>query len=300
MLHFDPADQNKPVPHISDSGQCEQVAFLSCNGITTSFGGGTGYNPNTGPGNGGLSSGGTGTTGSTTPVISPVIPIPPLPCETLNELTDPTKANIKPNIDWLVQHAFNPINTVEHGTEFEHNNYSSTYTNTNATSTNPNSVPLSVGGDVYGSAHHHTMMGYEIPSFGDLELLAETYNKATTPNKNIVVSIIVCKAGSSMNVYALKINDITALNDAIKAEYRKYNSSPNPKETILELEGKKYNNCNGEYEKTFLTKFKDFGISLFKTDPNLQNWNKLELSPPDPLYPSTTNTVIKPTPCEQK
>lgn len=298
----DPLRPGLAIPHIAYSSNCDMIPFLSCNGSVSPFGnGGAGYGPNVGPGGGGLSSGSNTQTSTTTnPVVVPVLPPPPSPCETLNELTNPAKANGKPNIDWLVQHALNPVNIVEHGTEFELNNYSSTYTNTNVTSTNQNEVELYVGGDIYGSAHHHTINGHEIPSFGDLEQLAEIYKKATTPNKNIVVSIIVCKTGNTINIYALKVNDITALENAIKAEYRKHNTSPNPKVIILEEEGVIYNESNGEYEKTFLNKYKDIGISLYKTDTNMQNWNKLEVLPPDPMYPNTNTEIVKLTPCVQK
>lgn len=234
-------------------------------------------------------------------VTSPVVPIPPNPCDKLIDLVDVNKGNIKPNLLWLISKVNNPTTNIEYGVEFEKNN--TTYLNTNTTSNLPNNVGLSYGGDVYGGAHTHTWVGTPIFSYQDLELFNTMYDRADSSNKNEAVFILTCRTSLipfETSTYALKIDNFQSFTNYLNS----YKTDPNPiyaglnsvdrRTTFIDQQNFKYDNCNGEYEKTFLQNITSAGISLFKASTNLDSWNKLELSTPNPANPTNINVIQSP------
>ena len=61
------------------------------------------------------------------------------------------------------------------------------------------------------------------------------------------------------------------------------------------MEDCKYDKCNGEYEKTFLQNISSTGISVYNASNNLDSWDKLGLSTPNPSNPNNLNVIQ--TPC---
>jgi hypothetical protein len=141
-------------------------------------------------------------------------------------------------------------------------------------------------------------------SFGDLKLLADSYNDVDPRRIDEFVYMLVCKDPTTGNAvtYALKVNDIEALKNQV------YNIWNNPKYAVPSTgntkkddddkmvlihkdQAKTYDKNRNDLEKSFLQQFGGLGSSLYKaSDDSLQNWDKLEnASNPDP---TSTNTLI--------
>ena len=149
----------------------------------------------------------------TTPAIddgnSILPPVSENPCKDLADLAKTDEADLKPEIDWLKTKVTEPL---EYGVEVERTTtYEDllTFPKNEVTSTEQYNISLKTGGRHIGSAHSHPINSYAIPSFGDIKWLRDCYADASTTRKQYVFSIIVCKdATDTINVYALKINNI--------------------------------------------------------------------------------------------
>jgi hypothetical protein len=254
--------------------------------IPTPTGGGTTPGGYTNPG-GGSSNGGT--------------PPPPAtnPCNQLKGLTDVTKAgNMKPSIDWLKGKVKAPVNKVEHGVEVERKmNYDTTYRfeYTQVSSTEEFSVNMQYGGKIIGTAHSHPEKGYAMFSFQDVRFLSLAYNEADPEIKaDIFTMVIVKDKSNNVNTYAIKVNDINALNTKVNAvwndiRYARYSTEKERLDKIHEDQAKLYDKSGGALEESFLQQFASFGITLYKADELLTKWDKLEIN--------KTTSKATPVPC---
>ncbi|MDY0090819.1 MAG: hypothetical protein RBR78_10710 [Flavobacteriaceae bacterium] len=163
---------------------------------------------------------------------------------------------------------------------------------------------LMYGWPYVGQIHTHPVGTYAMFSWLDLARLRDIYKDApniytnTTDNQSHVFIMIVCHNGA---VYSLKVDDYEKLNSKINNDLaRAKSTSLNQEEKTREKEDyieegleKYYRKNKNNLEKSFLQKYGNYGISLYKaTDENLTSWEKLELD-----NPNSDNPVVVPKPC---
>jgi len=220
----------------------------------------------------------------TSPIIVEIEPAIGDPCNQLNDIIDPNKANIKPKLEALKTTL---AQAGENGVQFS--NDSGTFTNTDLTPTATNSIDFAAGGNNYGGVHTHpTYATYPMFSWSDVNNLVRLYQLASNENKNKVTFMLVSSENSATagEVYALKVDDFIAFRNRmtldktnIRAKKRNLNFGSTDDQLIDALNnelGTEYaSDTNGE--KAFLNYFNDFNISLYKANDDISNWNKLEL-----------------------
>ena len=120
-------------------------------------------------------------------------------------------------------------------------------------------------------------------SFGDVNVLLDFYDGASPTRKDEVFHVLVVKNKQTnlIETYCILIDNITTFRNAINSKLNNpVNQSLNLKAKIYKqhlLQEKLYKNKDqNELEISFLQQFSNFGISLYKADPNLK-WSKLEL-----------------------
>ncbi|WP_166920381.1 hypothetical protein [Flavobacterium poyangense] len=240
--------------------------------IPTPTGGGTTPGGYTNPG-GGSSNGGTPPPTATNP------------CEKLKVLLDTKKTgNMMLSIAWLKGKVMASVNEVEHGVEVERKmNYDETYRLefTQKSSEDKFSVNLNYGGNIIGTAHSHPEDGYAMFSFQDVRLLSQSYNEANPEIKADVFTMIVVKDDNDkVHTYAIKVNDINALNAKVNAVWNDQKLSGLGEKTKLDIihieQGREYENSS-DLEKTFLQQFASFGIALYEVDESINKWEKIEI-----------------------
>ena len=163
-----------------------------------------------------------------------------------------------------------------------------------------------LSGDYYfGSIHTHPYPG-GVPMFSwtDMFSLQQFWQNATLSNRNEIIIFLVCKDDSGVNqVYALTINNTDALTNTIFNEVQTEINPTNLAEIPVNEQqnyitahmDKKLTDLYAESnnkELTFLNRFKDFGISLYKANSTLTNWDMLTIQ-----NPNTPNASILSTPC---
>ncbi len=121
-------------------------------------------------------------------------------------------------------------------------------------------------------------------SWGDMQALLDMYTDAVSSVKTEVTLMLVCNNPSDTNnpfVYALKVDDITALTTKINADWNnpKYaaQTDEKKKENIFKALSKDYESNKSSLERHFLQFYADYGISLYKAENDMSNWNKLTL-----------------------
>ena len=95
-------------------------------------------------------------------------------------------------------------------------------------------------------------------------------------------------------IYSIRVDDINKLNSAIQSDLAGIrNPDLEKKRRKLNRNLQFFYEKDKTYELTFLEKFKDYGITLYKAnDTGLTNWNQLELGKDN----NNNNKVIE-TPC---
>ncbi len=309
-------------------GQCykDNTVFWGTVSVNCSSGGGGpsgNYGPtevgNTGPG----PHGGSPTTGNvyTSPVpLCKIKSCPPIgdlknnPCENLKELSKNSEQNIDPSINDLKQKLAEGV-TNEWGVQFKHDTdvTPAVYSNI-LVSGNGNTAPFRSGWNYRGGAHIHTNEGYGMFSWVDVRNLFKAYSNTNPEKKDLVTNIMVCNISSplvgsnSYNIYAIKVDDIIALENQINTTWNNplyfVTPSGDPKKDesdkidLIHLAQEKefikhLNTDNLSVDdcltKAFLNQFITYGISLYKKNNDTNNWERITF---DPL----TNTILK-TPC---
>lgn len=269
---------------------------------------------------GGPSSNNTGGLGASGGTPDPVIIIP-MPCRTgncieadllnkpcaqLKKLADPTKLNIKPQIDILKQKVIANVQQ-EWGVNFQKVGPNSTSTDESQYSYNtvmvqggPNDVPMTTGESWIGSAHIHTIKGYDIFSWKDVYNLYSSYLATTISRKSDVAMILVVanpNNPSNPNVYAIKVDDMATFSAKINADLNNvlYKDPVDINKTFNNLNKSMlpfFNNYSSS-EYSFIQRFTGYGISLYRaTDENLNEWNKLKKGViGNPLNPGGVESV---------
>ena len=233
-------------------------------------------------------------------------------CEKLKDQMNPAKQNIKPKLNWLKNLVINE-NEIEYASDF----LRQTVFNPNGEDTYSYSNTQIIGGDGYvnipgnnlsvGAAHCHTEKGYSIFSFADLEVLLTMHENSSESRRDDQVYMLVCKNHNDTDnplVYAIKVNEYLKLKagfdsvwDNPKYQVPTTNNPAKDKDTkmkkIHKLLRQQYDDNKDNLEKFFLEKFADFGISLYKADDSLNNWNKLELA-----NGSAGTSIVASKPCQ--
>jgi hypothetical protein len=99
-----------------------------------------------------------------------------------------------------------------------------------------------------------------------------------------VTTILICTNPDDHNnpfIYALKIDDIAALKSSILDVWDDpdYDDLEDEEKTdrILKQESSYHDANKNNLERAFLRKFSNYGISLYKANDDLSNWNKLTM-----------------------
>lgn len=154
----------------------------------------------------------------------------PTPCEEVKKIGDPTKTNIKPNVDLLKQKVNSAQNNNEIGFVTKRNrnpDLSWTYNNTNVVSANESEIDLNIGYSYIGGGHSHPNTSYAMFSFGDVKHLKESYEIARDENQNEVFFLLTCKNKTGIvNTYVLKVDDINALTTQVDSVLDNQNFDP--------------------------------------------------------------------------
>ena len=219
-------------------------------------------------------------------------------CEKLQDMLDPAKANIKETITEL-EGTLNQ--TGENGASFKKNN--GLYTNDRLPATSGNSIDIPKGDKspgAYGGIHTHPASCYPMFSYSDIFNLYQLHKNADETLKSEVTFMLVCKDDAGVNqTYALKVKDIDNLIAKIESDMKRYAHLPSytkrvdamngELEKALEAEDKK---VNPNFERTFLSFFDDYDVSLYKADASRSSFSKLNLADPN-----SSTSVVNKLPC---
>ncbi|EJG03324.1 hypothetical protein [Flavobacterium sp. F52] len=210
------------------------------------------------------------------------------PCAQLKALTDVTQTgNMKPSIDWLKGKVMASINRLEHGVEVKklmNPDETYRYEYNQISSVDEFSVPLSTGSSYIGGAHSHPKNGYAMFSFGDVKFLRNAYSEASPSRKEDVFLIMVAKdKAGNVNTYSIKVNDFVLLDSKVNSVWNNPNlNNKSEKEKLKKIHDEQaelYDGSEGALEESFLKQFGSFGITIYKADPLLTKWSKVELNP---------------------
>ena len=207
------------------------------------------------------------------------------PCETLGKLsnTDPLSLNIKPIITTLKFRAKNAEN--EWSISIEKNiNYGEEVIKPEEQGfrlgSSKNESNISLGTRNIGVLHSHPKETYNMFSWSDLRGLRNLYENITEDFRNDVFLMMV---GHNEEVYALKINDFYALNQAIENDLNTTRGNTlKKKRRRLEKKLQDAYKEDSNIEKTFLEKFESYGVDVYvPATANFNRWRKLKVAEDD-------------------
>lgn len=234
------------------------------------------------------------------------------PCEQLKKLSNGNHQNINPRITELKNKVKDNVKK-EWGSEFmQYDEWDSTgdlitHYLTNLKEGDGYEVALSSGKDnssgtmiLYaGGIHTHPLDGYSMFSWGDVQALLQMHNDAVSGVKTDVTLMLVCNNPADSDnplVYALKVDDINALTTKIDNDWNNTDydglSEKEKKKKIFDKLKPDYETNKSNLERHFLQFYADYGISLYKAENDMSNWNKLTLG-----NGSGNTQLVIPTPC---
>ncbi|WP_435254737.1 trypsin inhibitor-like cysteine-rich domain-containing protein [Tenacibaculum sp. A30] len=219
------------------------------------------------------------------------------PCNEIKEHLSTSKSNIKPKLNTLKTKVDYPG---EKGYAFIKNS-NGTFLNREVavSALNFNSVKIPTGNGIYAGAHTHTDDLYNMFSWSDVHTLYSLYNDASNDMKSNAMLYLVARKNttSPAEVYGIIVEDFNKLKNQLNKDIvntvkndltLKNKSLEDIIKDINRKLGDQYDKSN-DRNKTFLNRFKNHGIKLFKGNSNLSNFSELTID-------ATTNTV-KQTPC---
>lgn len=279
--------------------ECIPTDYTPIDGDTPNPGDTPGGGTNTGNNN-------TGGTSLTTIVGGPAPDATKDPCKVFEEALDPLKQNLNHYINDLVaKHQQSVKNEVSYSFEKRPQYDPDTDANTAFGNYNavykdggPTSVYINLGTRWYSSIHLHPKDQEEasgIFSWQDIRTFKDGYLQVTDDLKGEYSMMLVAPNPlnfNQYNVYALRINDINLLIEAINNEWNSskwLNITDEKKrlEAIQKALGKDYVNNKNNLAQFFLQKFSNYGISLFQLQNN--QWKELVLN--------NTNNELEEKPC---
>uniref|UniRef100_UPI00404A92BE hypothetical protein n=2 Tax=Flavobacterium sp. TaxID=239 RepID=UPI00404A92BE len=233
-------------------------------------------------------------------------------CTNLQDLISTSKQNIVPIIDFmegkLDQNTKNEFaasfkNTYSYDEDTNTNTV--IYSNEYEQEGTPSSAQLSLGTYYFGGIHIHPKsngIAGALFSWLDLRTTLEAYQYANGTLKNKVTLMLIAPDPQDLdkyNLYSLRIENVTNLINKLDEDWNDPSMSGLTDDqkinTLNDALGNDYIANSGNVEKFFLEEFSDYGISLYKGDPDsdYQNWDKLEL---EHNIQSNIKTVVK-NPC---
>ncbi|MCA1966257.1 MAG: hypothetical protein LDL23_06360, partial [Flavobacterium sp.] len=300
-------------PHTPGEKCPTNTTFTTCSDVCETYDDGGGGIDLTGGGGTGGTTGEVETppndSGNNNPIVTaPVLELeeeenilPKDPCKELKELLKPNDSIIRPIIgepDTIKRPKLKPrieliggkvILPNEYGCTFSYQKFGDKYIQGPIEGGEALTVALNVNGFIYGGMHSHSFeKGHSIPSFGDMDWIADCHYLAKDYNKDKVFEIIAVRKSGSIAIppevtyYAFKVDDINILKQ--KIEQRINDIKPitlSRDEKIKEIhreDGKLFDKNPNDLEKKFLEKYENYGLSLYKANQNLTNWGKLTLN----------------------
>ena len=207
--------------------------------------------------------------------------------------------NLKSKIDDIKDFASNsvPHEAIYNFMKDNNGNYATTNF---VISESTDSAEPKFSGYFYGSIHSHWYDLYPMFSWMDVYTLKRHYELASANNKSEAIVMMAgkdCLTCSHVSLYALKIDDFNAFLTKINADMINpddpTNADINEQKKYADRQFKEKFNLsmtNQDLEKLFLEHFNNSGISIYKANDELTNWDKLSLSG-NPISP------ISNTPC---
>ena len=143
-----------------------------------------------------------------------------------------------------------------------------------------NSVKPPTGGNIYGAVHTHTDQLHGMFSWSDIHVLFSLHKDAPANLKNSVFFYLVAQDNNStstnVDVYGITVDNFETLetkltNDVIQLIRNDPNitdtSAASIAEAVIKINRKLGENYNSsaDFRKTFLERFKNHGIKLYKT-----------------------------------
>lgn len=168
------------------------------------------------------------------------------------------------------------------------------------------STNVTTGGRTVGQGHVHTNDGQSIPSFGDLNWLAECEEGISSYSIGMAFNIVVVKDRANPTeviIYAVTIANLNLLQQSIANEISsdpQIIALPNKDDQVKAVNdkmsyyfGEVENDPNGMEEK-FLKLYRNYAIKLNKFDQDTKQWNTLKLQNPfNSSNPNAPNSVIE-------
>ena len=156
-----------------------------------------------------------------------------------------------------------------------------------------NSVKPPTGGNIYGAVHTHTDQLHGMFSWSDIHVLFSLHKDAPANLKNSVFFYLVAQDNNStstnVDVYGITVDNFETLetkltNDVIQLIRNDPNitdtSAASIAEAVIKINRKLGENYNSsaDFRKTFLERFKNHGIKLYKANSDLTTFSELKLN----------------------
>ncbi|WP_186826744.1 hypothetical protein, partial [Psychroserpens burtonensis] len=215
-------------------------------------------------------------------------------CIELNELID--NAQVKLQLEGLKLDAENETLQNEKGFSLRKNSLNQTYTSPTILA-NQGTIDFPPLSNIFGVAHTHPHQSNGAnPMFSAMDAFAlNEHNTAfnhdmSGTDESLSVYILVVATGT----YAVKINDLDAIN-AYTIEFPTERSKLREHRKLNDKYNEYYNPITqqtgdfDDFEKEFTKYIQSKGISLYKAENDLSNWNRLEYNASSPNNIETTN-----------
>lgn len=236
------------------------------------------------------------------------------PCVKLKVLLTNDGLNLSTEIDYLKNKINNPNNKTEHAVSVTRrsnpNGEGFIYRPETRIALGANGGSFDMEGYIIGFVHCHTLKGYSMFSLEDVYALKNIYNFQTSEQRKKSTFLMMVgknKETGAIETYSIVVDDIEKLTIEIENKLNSpeldnilpfpYTEEEKIKAKLFKLSklnADEYPNENQEVLETiFLQQFATFGISMYKANPDLTNWIKIELELPE----NQTSTQLRNTPC---
>ncbi|HEX7869018.1 MAG TPA: hypothetical protein VF455_02805 [Chryseobacterium sp.] len=245
-----------------------------------------------GEGGGGGPQNGPGGLGGNQPEETITMPNVPLltrnnPCQKLNNLFDPTKANVKTLITEGMYDYINNSSVGEAGVYLK-KDANGAYVNEVAPYTGTASLPPKFGGNYYSIIHTHPKSTYPMFSYSDLTVLYKLEMEALSHNRRQSSFLLVCEDDNGVKqTYAIVFESSGLLMEDVLNKPELAGCTIKQKidaldKKLKEMYDAEYNNDTPNYKPNYERVFLQFcfgtNIGLYKADSNLTNWSKLTIA----------------------
>jgi hypothetical protein len=214
---------------------------------------------------------------------TPVVGQPPTPCEKLNNLFDPLKADIIPKVNNLFMTI--PQSIGENAEVFS-NSPTGYNSSTTISQTGSNTIQTPVGNNIFAIIHTHPLDTYPMFSWTDVNQLNNLNNNLDPQNYGQAVNMLATIDDNGVNqLYAIVFNNESSNTIADLINTPKY-SGCSDSEVAAELDDelddrfRKENNSGTfpNFERAFLRQMFGYNVSLYRANAALNNWSKIRFN----------------------